>query len=144
MANRRENVVIHRTIIEGLLNEMNERTFAGELDCARIQGFLFENIQTEDFEIFNAESNVTLAVSFVPAEDNHSRHIYFTLFEGTVNKGMSKEELDSKRISEIIIVPQRFYIMTKYKGNIAWCEIVDSYCVENYEPFEKLWSVVGV
>lgn len=140
---RRENVVIHRDNIVAMLRSMNEMSFNGGINCDRIQDFLFENVQTEDFEFYNPDTNMMLVVSFVPAENDQPRHVYLEVFLGAVNGEMSEEEIDSKRLSRVIVVPRRFYIMTKYKGNIAYCELIDSYDAENYLPFKSCWPLLA-
>lgn len=87
---------------------------------------------SKDFVSYDEETNTSWFATYFPAEvkeDKRTTHyVIMATFKDKLDDNTPNEVFESNRLSEIVLIPRRAYLTTKYPSNEAnMIEIDDAY-----------------
>lgn len=91
-----------------------------------------------DFSFYDEENDRTFFATYEPAnkEKNLKRYIIIATFSGFFSGEEDDTIFDENRLSEIVLVPGRAYLTTKYPSNEA-----NIIAINDAYKMEQTWSV---
>lgn len=120
-------------LLRGAFEEKMRKVVTSE----EIQGLLDllykGNLEEEkDFIFYDEDNNVSIFATYFPAEvkdDKRTTHyVIMASFKDKLDENTPDEVFESNRLSEIVLIPRRAYLTTKYPSDEAnMIEINDAY-----------------
>ena len=120
-------------LLRGAFDEKMRKVVKSE----EIQGLLDllykGNLEEEkDFIFYDGDNNISIFATYFPAEvkdDKRTTHyIIMASFKDKLDENTSDEVFETNRLSEIVLIPRRAYLTTKYPSDEAnMIEVNDAY-----------------
>lgn len=122
-----------RKDLEGFddIQELLDLLYKGELE------------EEKDFHFYKEENDITFFATYFPAKVvdgkiTEKHHVVIAGCEGMLDTNVSDEVFVESEVSEVLLVPHRYYLTSKYPSNEANAIIVEN-ALEKKRTFSQLF-----